>query len=115
MNEVGVALDLSHSNTKTTADGIAASKKPVLITHTGCRAVYMHPRNKEDRELKALAEKGGVIGIYMLPFLTEPPKQPMLRIISSISTTRLRFAAKIMSGSGRTFPFCTSAKRNLPN
>ena len=48
------------------------SKKPVLITHAGCRAVYMHPRNKEDRELKALAEKGGVIGIYMLPFLTEP-------------------------------------------
>jgi len=79
MNELGVALDLSHSNTKTTADGVAASKKPVLITHAGCRAVYMHPRNKEDRELKALAEKGGVIGIYMLPFLTEPPKQPMLK------------------------------------
>ena len=57
MNEVGVALDLSHTNTKTTADGIAASKKPVLITHAGCRAIYMHPRNKEDRELKALADK----------------------------------------------------------
>jgi membrane dipeptidase len=78
MNEIGVALDLSHSNTKTTADGIAASTKPVLITHAGCRAVHMHPRNKEDRELKALANKGGVIGIYMLPYLTEPPKQPML-------------------------------------
>jgi membrane dipeptidase len=79
MNEIGVALDLSHSNTKATADGIAASKKPVVITHAGCRAVCMHPRNKEDRELKALAEKGGVIGIYMLPFLTEPSRQPMLK------------------------------------
>jgi len=78
MNEVGVALDLSHSNTQTTADGIAASTKPVLITHAGCRAVYVHPRNKEDRELKALVKKGGVIGIYMLPYLTAPPKQPML-------------------------------------
>ncbi len=78
MNEIGVALDLSHSNTQTTADGIAASTKPVLITHAGCRAVYMHPRNKEDRELKALADKGGVIGIYMLPYLTASPKQPML-------------------------------------
>lgn len=78
MNEVGVALDLSHSNTQTTADGIAASTKPALITHAGCRAVYMHPRNKEDRELKALADKGGVIGMYMLPYLTAPPKQPML-------------------------------------
>jgi membrane dipeptidase len=78
MNELGVALDLSHSNTQTTADGIAASTKPPLITHAGCRAVYMHPRNKEDRELKALADKGGVIGIYMLPYLTASPKQPML-------------------------------------
>jgi membrane dipeptidase len=78
MNEIGVALDLSHSNTQTTAEGIAASTKPTLITHAGCRAVYMHPRNKEDRELKALADKGGVIGIYMLPYLTAPPKQPML-------------------------------------
>lgn len=78
MNEFGVALDLSHSNTKTTADGIAVSKKPPIITHAGCRAVHMHPRNKEDRELKALAEKGGVIGIYMLPYLTESPRQPLL-------------------------------------
>jgi membrane dipeptidase len=78
MNEVGVALDLSHSNTQTTADGIATSTKPPLITHAGCRAVYMHPRNKEDRELKALADKGGVVGIYMLPYITASPKQPML-------------------------------------
>ena len=78
MNEIGVALDLSHSNTQTTADGIAASTKPPLITHAGCRAVFMHPRNKEDRELKALADKGGVIGIYMLPYITASPKQPML-------------------------------------
>ena len=78
MNALGVAVDLSHSNTKTTADGIAASTKPPLITHAGCRAVYQHPRNKEDRELKALADKGGVIGIYMLPYLTASPKQPML-------------------------------------
>ena len=77
MNELGVAVDLSHSNTKTTADGIAASTKPPLITHAGCRAVYQHPRNKEDRELKALADKGGVVGIYMLPYITASPKQPM--------------------------------------
>ena len=78
MNELGVAVDLSHSNTKTTAEGIDASTKPPLITHAGCRAVFMHPRNKEDRELRALADKGGVVGIYMLPYLTASPKQPML-------------------------------------
>ena len=77
MNEIGVALDLSHSNTQTTADGIAASTKPPLITHAGCRAVHMHPRNKEDREMKALADKGGVFGVYMLPYITASPKQPL--------------------------------------
>jgi membrane dipeptidase len=78
MNELGVALDLSHSNTQTTAEGIAASQKPPLITHAGCRAVFMHPRNKRDEEMKALADRGGVMGIYMLPFLTPDTKQPML-------------------------------------
>jgi|RhiMethySRZTD1v2_1073278.scaffolds.fasta_scaffold33861_5 membrane dipeptidase len=76
MNEIGVALDLSHANTQTIAEGIAASKKPPIISHSGCRSVYVHPRNVEDREMKALADKGGVMGIYMLPYLTPSPKQP---------------------------------------
>ena len=78
MNNLGVALDLSHSNTQTTTEGIAISQKPPLITHAGCRAVFMHPRNKRDEEMKALADKGGVMGIYMLPFLTPDDRQPML-------------------------------------
>jgi hypothetical protein len=53
MNELGVAVDLSHCGTQTTADGIAASTRPPLITHSGCREVFRHPRSKEDRELKA--------------------------------------------------------------
>jgi len=78
MNSLGVALDLSHANVATTKDGIAASTKPVVITHAGCRAVFEHPRNKTDREMKAMADRGGVMGIYMLPFLTEDTRQPML-------------------------------------
>jgi membrane dipeptidase len=105
MNEVGVALDLSHSNTKTTADATEASKKPVLITHAGCRAVYMHPRNKEDRELKALAEKGGVIGIYMLPFLTEPAKQPMLKDFLQHLDHAVKVCGEDHVGIGTDIPF----------
>src|SRR5262249_9613869 len=45
MNELGIALDLSHSSYRTTSEGIAASRKPVLITHSGCAAVYTHPRS----------------------------------------------------------------------
>lgn len=78
MDGLGVALDLSHSNTRTTAEAIALARKPPLITHAGCRAVFMHPRNKRDEEMKALADKGGVMGIYMLPFLTPDNRQPML-------------------------------------
>ncbi len=113
MNEVGVALDLSHSNTKTTADGIAASKKPVLITHAGCRAVYMHPRNKEDRELKALAEKGGVIGIYMLPFLTEPPKQPMLKDYLQHLDHAVKVCGEDHVGIGTDVPFLHVGEEEL--
>jgi membrane dipeptidase len=55
-----------------------ASKRPVLITHAGCSAVYAHPRNKSDALLRALVQKGGVIGIYDLPYLAASPKQPTL-------------------------------------
>ena len=77
MNALGIAVDLSHCGTRTTATGIAASAKPPLITHSGCREVYRHPRSKEDRELKAMADKGGVLGIYLMPFLggAEGPKK----------------------------------------
>lgn len=78
MNALGIAVDLSHSNVQTTADATAVSQKPPVITHAGCRAVFAHPRNKRDQEMKALANRGGVMGIYMLPFLTSDDRQPML-------------------------------------
>lgn len=78
MNNLGVTLDLSHANIQTTQDGIALSEKPPVFTHSGCRSVFNHPRNKRDEEMKALADKGGVMGIYMLPFLTSDDRQPML-------------------------------------
>ena len=76
MNDLGVLVDLSHCGHRTTLDGIAASKKPVAITHAGCAAVADLPRNKTDEELRRLAEKGGVMGIYFMPFL-RTKGQPM--------------------------------------
>src|SRR5262245_28620762 len=113
MNDVGVALDLSHANTKTTADGIAASKKPVVITHAGCRAVHMHPRNKEDRELRALADRGGVIGIYMLPFLTEPSKQPMLKDYLKHIDHAVKLCGEDHVGIGSDVPFLHVGEEEL--
>jgi len=65
----GVLVDLSHSSEKTCLDALALARRPLAITHTGCRAVADHPRNKSDAELKLLAEKGGVVGLYFMPYL----------------------------------------------
>jgi membrane dipeptidase len=78
MNEIGVALDLSHSNEQTALEALEKTKRPALITHAGCAAVYDHPRNKSDRVLRAVARRGGVVGIYMLPYLAPSPRQPTL-------------------------------------
>ena len=76
MNELGIAVDLAHCGQRTTAETIEASSRPVVITHTGCSAVHPHPRNKDDRELRALAERGGVVGIYFMPYLVASPALP---------------------------------------
>ena len=76
MNEIGVAVDLSHSGYRTTSHGIAASSKPVLISHSGCAAVYAHPRSKPDEILKALADRGGYFGVYLMPYLVASPTVP---------------------------------------
>jgi membrane dipeptidase len=70
MNARGVLLDLSHCGQRTTREGIEASTKPVAITHSGCIGLASDmPRNKRDEELHLLAERGGVIGIYVMPYL----------------------------------------------
>jgi membrane dipeptidase len=76
MNELGIAVDLSHSGYRTTAEAITASSKPVLISHSGCAAVYPHPRNKPDEILKSLAGRGGYFGVYCMPYLVASPTVP---------------------------------------
>jgi membrane dipeptidase len=71
MNRLQMLLDLSHASPRTIEDGIAASPAPMAITHTGCRALVDVPRNTSDSSLKALADRGGVAGIYFMPFLRQ--------------------------------------------
>lgn len=63
MNKVGMAVDVSHCGDKTTLDAFDISKKPVLITHSNCRALVNHPRVKTDEAIKKVGEKGSVMGI----------------------------------------------------
>jgi membrane dipeptidase len=69
VNRLHMLLDLSHAGPRTIAEGIGASTAPMAITHTGCRALVDLPRNTSDSSLKALADRGGVAGIYFMPFL----------------------------------------------
>ncbi|HEY8974545.1 MAG TPA: membrane dipeptidase [Burkholderiaceae bacterium] len=64
-----VLVDLSHSSEKTCLDALAVAKRPLAITHSACRAVADHPRNKSDAELRRLADQGGVLGLYFMPYL----------------------------------------------
>jgi membrane dipeptidase len=69
LNANRVMVDLSHSGTQICLDAARASKQPISINHTGCRALTDLPRNKTDEELRLVADKGGFVGIYFMPFL----------------------------------------------
>jgi membrane dipeptidase len=84
MNRLRLLLDLSHAGPRTIAEGIAASKAPMAITHTACRALVDLPRNTRDSELRVLADRGGVVGIYFMPFLRDsgqPHAEDLIRHI----------------------------------
>jgi membrane dipeptidase len=82
MNQLGLAIDLSHSSDKTALDTCAASAKPVLITHAGARQVWDTARMKPDSVLKAVAETGGVIGMSAAPHTTLSHPHPLHTIES---------------------------------
>ncbi len=64
MNKVGMAVDVSHCGDRTTLDAFEISKKPVLITHSNCRALAAgHPRDKTDEAIKKVGATGSVMGI----------------------------------------------------
>lgn len=70
MNQLGIAIDISHANDATSMDTIEASTHPLFITHAGARALWDTPRLKPDEVIRACAAKGGVIGIEAAPHTT---------------------------------------------
>jgi membrane dipeptidase len=78
MNAAGVTVDVSHSDDKSTLSIIDQSSRPVMISHGGCDKINPHPRNKSDAILKAVADQGGVFGLYELAYLTPGLEQQNL-------------------------------------
>ncbi|MGH8266596.1 MAG: dipeptidase, partial [Steroidobacteraceae bacterium] len=113
MNRLGVAVDLSHANAPTTADALSLSAKPPIMTHAGCAAVHPHPRNKTDEQLQALAARGGVVGIFDLPYLTASPRQPTVEDYMAHMEHALKVVGEDHVGIGSDAdidPFDTSAR-----
>jgi membrane dipeptidase len=74
MNAMGIIPDLSHASVQTGLDVVKTSKKPVIISHTGCRALVRNARCAPDEVIKGVADSGGVIGLFAMSFwLTEAP------------------------------------------
>ncbi len=71
-NRLGVVLDASHASDQALGELLRLSRTPVILSHSGCRAVCDHPRNIGDELLRALAAQGGVIQINALPSAVVP-------------------------------------------
>jgi membrane dipeptidase len=72
MNRLGMMIDVSHVSDQTFWDIVNTSTKPVIATHSGCRAIANVPRNLTDDMLRALAGKGGVCSVLFYPEFLEP-------------------------------------------
>ena len=67
MNRVGMMVDLSHGGVRSFYDALELSAAPIVCSHASCRALCDHPRNLDDEQMRALADKGGVMQITLYP------------------------------------------------
>jgi membrane dipeptidase len=81
----GVIVDLAHLNKKGFLDACRASTKPPIVSHTGVLGAFEHWRNIDDEELRAVAEKGGVVGVIFCPrYVGGDGLEPVVRHLKHI-------------------------------
>ena len=72
MNEAGIVVDVSHAHRATLRDAVAASRAPVIASHSNARALCDHVRNLDDDLLRLVADSGGTVGVNFFPALIGP-------------------------------------------
>ncbi|WP_347302567.1 dipeptidase [Croceibacterium sp. TMG7-5b_MA50] len=82
-NRLGILIDASHASDDVLRQMLELSRAPIILSHSGVRAVYDHPRNVADAELRLLAAEGGVVQInafngYMIDQPVIPERQAAL-------------------------------------
>lgn len=87
MNRIGMIVDISHVSDKTFYDVLEVTTKPVIASHSSCRALAEFPRNMTDDMLRALARNGGVVGInFGAGFLNQQDAKATLATISGMAS-----------------------------
>ncbi len=85
MDHMGMMIDVSHASAEAFWDVMEVSEQPVVASHSNAKAICAHPRNLDDEQIKAIALKGGVIGINFYPhFLSETGEAGIVHIIKHI-------------------------------
>lgn len=96
-NRLGYVLDASHASDDVLRDLLKLSQTPIILSHSGCKAVYNHPRNIDDATLRQLAAEGGVIQMNTLSsYLVATPPNPEL------NAAMQKIMAKFGSSADRT-------------
>lgn len=86
MNRLGIAFDVSHLSDEGIEDALALSAQPIFASHSNCRALMNAPRCLKDEYIRAIAERGGVVGInFYGPQLTESGHARIEDIVRHIS------------------------------
>lgn len=86
MNRIGMMVDISHVSDKTFYDALAVTSKPVIASHSSCRALAEIPRNMTDDMLRALAKNGGVVGInFGAGFLNQNDAKSLMASIGTMA------------------------------
>ena len=82
--ELGVVLDLSHASERLFAECLESYGGRLCVTHAACRAVHDHPRNLTDDQLRALAERDGLLGLMLHPLAIDPERRSIDRVIDHL-------------------------------
>jgi membrane dipeptidase len=83
--ELGIAIDLAHASEPTFWDVLERSgDAPVLVSHAACRTVHDTPRNVTDDQMRAIADRDGVLGMMALPLVVDPARPTVDRLLDHV-------------------------------